>query len=173
MKIGINYLKKNLNLEKLLQLLDRKQDYETDQDFITESVLVSSGVNQEEIPDLAERSFWRSQAETNSSLQSDREEMWYSLQINSRNGDLLTKVSNNFEKIKSWSQSLKYRDVNIICTYSKKNKKYYLVVSEYDESTPSPCAVYIAYSSHDKKKNINEMEKLIKKATKLQTLHDW
>ena len=152
MKTGIKYLKKNLNLEKLLKLLDRKQDFERGLDYIRESVLDSSGLEDEEIPGLGDPFF------------TSREMLYNSLDKDSLIGDLLVKVSDNFKKINSWGESLDNSDVNIICIYSKKNKKYYLLVSEFKDSINLRYCVYVYYKSSNKKSILAKMKTLIKRA---------
>ena len=152
MKTGIKYLKKNLNLEKLLKLLDRKQDFERGLDYIRESVLDSSGLEDEEIPGLGDPFF------------TSREMLYNTLDKDSLIGDLLVKVSDNFKKINSWGESLDNSDVNIICIYSKKNKKYYLLVSEFKDSINLRYCVYVYYKSSNKKSILAKMKTLIKRA---------
>ena len=152
MKTGIKYLKKNLNLEKLLKLLDRKQDFERGLDYIRESVLDSSGLEDEEIPGLGDPFF------------TSREMLYNSLDKDSLIGDLLVKVSDNFKKINSWGESLDNSDVNVICIYSKKNKKYYLLVSEFKDSINLRYCVYVYYKSSNKKSILAKMKTLIKRA---------
>ena len=152
MKTGIKYLKKNLNLEKLLKLLDRKQDFERGLDYIRESVLDSSGLEDEEISGLGDPFF------------TSREMLYNSLDKDSLIGDLLVKVSDNFKKINSWGESLDNSDVNVICIYSKKNKKYYLLVSEFKDSINLRYCVYVYYKSSNKKSILAKMKTLIKRA---------
>lgn len=157
MKTGIKYLKKNLNLEKLLKLLDRKQDFERGLDYIRESVLDSSGLEDEEIPGLRDPFF------------TSREMLYNSLVKDSLIGDLLVKVSNNFKKINSWGESLDNSDVNIICIFSKKNQKYYLIASEYKDV--DRYCVYVYYKSSNKKSILVKMKTLIKEASRDQYLN--
>ena len=157
MKTGIKYLKKNLNLEKLLKSLDSKQDFERGLDYIRESVLDSSGLEDEEIPGLSDPFF------------TSREMLYNSLDKDSLLGDLLVKVSDNFKKINSWGKSLDNSDVNIICIFSKKNQKYYLIASEYKDV--DRYCVYVYYKSSNKKSILVKMKTLIKEASRDQYLN--
>ena len=157
MRTGIKYLKKNLNLEKLLKSLDSKQDFESGLDYIRESVLDSSGLEDEEIPGLSDPFF------------TSREMLYNSLGQDSLKGDLLVKLSDNFKKINSWGESLDNSDVNIICIFSKKNQKYYLIASEYKDV--DRYCVYVYYKSSNKKSILVKMKTLIKEASRDQYLN--
>ena len=155
MKIGINYLKKNLNLDKLLNLLNKKKEFEYSLDYITESVLDSAGFDDEDIPGLKDPI-------------TTRENLWLMLHKWSLIGDLLIRVSPNFLNIKIWGEHLENSDLNLICTFSKKNKKYYLIVSEYKDI--DSFGIFVLKSSTNKQIILNKLKELKKNAISSQTL---
>ena len=118
MKINLKYLQDNIDLEKLLEKLDKTTEY-IEGDNILNKVLETypSFINRkgDEI-DIGEEVL-------NSNL-------FNTLSKLSRLGKLLSTISKNFKFIKDVRIDLTRMDFFLTCTYSKLNKTYYMEVCE-------------------------------------------
>ena len=149
MKINLKYLQDNIDLEKLLEKLDKTTEY-IDGDNILDKVLETypSFINRkgDEI-DIQEEV-------SNSNLFNKLSEL-------SRLGKLLSTISKNFKFIKDVRIDLTRMDFFLTCTYSKLNKTYYMEVCEIRGYNGG---VSIMYKSKSKEYVLKKMDKVRKLA---------
>ena len=149
MKINLKYLQDNIDLEKLLEKLDKTTEY-IDGDNILDKVLETypSFINRkgDEI-DIGEEVL-------NSNL-------FNTLSKLSRLGKLLSTISKNFKFIKDVRIDLTRMDFFLTCTYSKLNKTYYMEVCEIRGYNGG---VSIMYKSKSKEYVLKKMDKVRKLA---------
>ena len=149
MKINLKYLQDNIDLEKLLEKLDKTTEY-IDGDNILDKVLETypSFINRkgDEI-DIGEEVL-------NSNL-------FNTLSKLSRLGKLLSTISKNFKFIKDVRIDLTRMDFFLTCTYSKLNKTYYMEVCEIRGYNGG---VSIMYKSKSKESVLKKMDRIRKLA---------
>ena len=149
MKINLKYLQDNIDLEKLLEKLDKTTEY-IEGDNILNKVLETypSFINRkgDEI-DIQEEV-------SNSNLFNKLSEL-------SRLGKLLSTISKNFKFIKDVRIDLTRMDFFLTCTYSKLNKTYYMEVCEIRGYNGG---VSIMYKSKSKEYVLKKMDKVRKLA---------
>jgi hypothetical protein len=137
MKINLKYLQDNIDLEKLLEKLDKTTEY-VDGDNINRKG--------DEI-DIGEEVL-------NSNL-------FNTLSKLSRLGKLLSTISKNFKFIKDVRIDLATMDFFLTCTYSKLNKTYYMEVCEIRGYNGG---VSIMYKSKSKESVLKKMDRVRKLA---------
>ena len=149
MKINLKYLQDNIDLEKLLEKLDKTTEY-IEGDNILNKVLETypSFINRkgDEI-DIQEEV-------SNSNLFNKLSEL-------SRLGKLLSTISKNFKFIKDVRIDLTRMDFFLTCTYSKLNKTYYMEVCEIRGYNGG---VSIMYKSKSKESVLKKMDRIRKLA---------
>ena len=160
-KIDIQYLKKNLDLNKFLKALDQLQNY-FEGNSIIEKLLESypSFIDKDgdEI-DISEDA-WESRNSHSDSLLNDLDKL-------SQLGKLLTTISKNFEIIKDDYIDIN-EDIYFVVIFSKINKTYYLSVER--KNGRAPQATSIVYKSKKKDQVLKKMENLKNKTKKLKYL---
>ena len=160
-QIDIQYLKKNLDLNKFLKALDQLQNY-FEGNSIIEKLLESypSFIDKDgdEI-DISEDA-WESRNSHSDSLSNDLDKL-------SQLGKLLTTISKNFEIIKDDYIDIN-EDIYFVVIFSKINKTYYLSVER--KNGRAPQATSIVYKSKKKDQVLKKMENLKNKTKKLKYL---
>ena len=160
-KIDIQYLKKNLDLNKFLKALDQLQNY-FEGNSIIEKLLESypSFIDKDgdEI-DISEDA-WESRNSHSDSLLNDLDKL-------SQLGKLLTTISKNFKIIKDDYIDIN-EDIYFVVIFSKINKTYYLSVER--KNGRAPQATSIVYKSKKKDQVLKKMENLKNKTKKLKYL---
>ena len=160
-KIDIQYLKKNLDLNKFLKALDQLQNY-FEGNSIVEKLLESypSFINKDgdEI-DISEEA-WETRDSYGACLANDLDKL-------SQLGKLFTTISKNFKIIKDDHVDI-LEDIYFVVIFSKINKTYYLSVERKNGRAPE--ATSIVYKSKKKDQVLKKMENLKNKTKKLKYL---
>ena len=155
MKIDINYIKKNINLNKLIKKFDElERSY--NEDIILFQIL-------ESCPDIIDKDGM--EVEVRSLM---TEDLLSKLSDLSRKGDLLSTMSKNFELIEEIDFETNYATYFLQSYYSKINKSFYITlysVRDYND------AHFIEFKT-EKKNEVNKKLKSIKKHIISQGYHD-
>ena len=155
MKIDINYIKKNIDLNKLVKKFDELEK-STNEDIILYQILDSC-------PDVIDED--EMEVEVSSLLSDD---MWGKLTDLSRKGKLLSKISKNFELIEEINFETSYAIYFLQSYYSKINKQFYITVYSlrgYND------AHFVEYKT-EKKKELSKKLKSIQKHIISKGSHD-
>lgn len=155
MKIDINYIKKNIDLNKLVKKFDELEK-SINQDIIIDYILDSC-------PDIIDDD--EMEVEVGSLVSDD---MRGKLTDLSRQGKLLSKISKNFELIEEIDFETNYATYFLQSYYSKINKIYYITlysVRGYND------AHFIEFKT-EKKKELSKKLKSIQKHITSQGYHD-
>tara|TARA_B100001287_G_C22619694_1_gene499392 strand:- start:570 stop:1049 length:480 start_codon:yes stop_codon:yes gene_type:complete len=154
-KIDINYIKKNINLNKLIKKFDElERSY--NEDIILFQIL-------ESCPDIIDKDGM--EVEVRSLM---TEDLLSKLSDLSRKGDLLSTMSKNFELIEEIDFETNYATYFLQSYYSKINKSFYITlysVRDYND------AHFIEFKT-EKKNEVNKKLKSIKKHIISQGYHD-
>ena len=155
MKIDINYIKKNINLNKLIKKFDElERSY--NEDIILFQIL-------ESCPDIIDKDGM--EVEVRSLM---TEDLLSKLSDLSRKGDLISTMSKNFELIEEIDFETNYATYFLQSYYSKINKSFYITlysVRDYND------AHFIEFKT-EKKNEVNKKLKSIKKHIISQGYHD-
>ena len=155
MKIDINYIKKNIDLNKLVKKFDElERSY--NEDIILFQIL-------ESCPDIIDKDGM--EVEVRSLM---TEDLLSKLSDLSRKGDLLSTMSKNFELIEEIDFETNYATYFLQSYYSKINKSFYITlysVRDYND------AHFIEFKT-EKKNEVNKKLKSIKKHIISQGYHD-
>lgn len=155
MKIDINYIKKNIDLNKLVKKFDElERSY--NEDIILFQIL-------ESCPDIIDKDGMEVEVR---SLMS--EDLLSKLSDLSRKGDLISTMSKNFELIEEIDFETNYATYFLQSYYSKINKSFYITlysVRDYND------AHFIEFKT-EKKNEVNKKLKSIKKHIISQGYHD-
>ena len=155
MKIDINYIKKNIDLNKLVKKFDElERSY--NEDIILFQIL-------ESCPDIIDKDGM--EVEVRSLM---TEDLLSKLSDLSRKGDLISTMSKNFELIEEIDFETNYATYFLQSYYSKINKSFYITlysVRDYND------AHFIEFKT-EKKSEVNKKLKSIKKLIISQGYHD-
>ncbi len=155
MKIDINYIKKNIDLIKLVKKFDElERSY--NEDIILFQIL-------ESCPDIIDKDGM--EVEVRSLM---TEDLLSKLSDLSRKGDLISTMSKNFELIEEIDFETNYATYFLQSYYSKINKSFYITlysVRDYND------AHFIEFKT-EKKNEVNKKLKSIKKHIISQGYHD-
>ena len=155
MKIDINYIKKNIDLNKLVKKFDElERSY--NEDIILFQIL-------ESCPDIIDKDGM--EVEVRSLM---TEDLLSKLSDLSRKGDLISTMSKNFELIEEIDFETNYATYFLQSYYSKINKSFYITlysVRDYND------AHFIEFKT-EKKNEVNKKLKSIKKHIISQGYHD-
>ncbi len=155
MKIDINYIKKNIDLNKLVKKFDElERSY--NEDIILFQIL-------ESCPDIIDKDGMEVEVR---SLMS--EDLLSKLSDLSRKGDLISTMSKNFELIEEIDFETNYATYFLQSYYSKINKSFYITlysVRDYND------AHFIEFKT-EKKNEVNKKLKSIKNHIISQGYHD-
>ena len=155
MKIDINYIKKNIDLNKLVKKFDElERSY--NEDIILFQIL-------ESCPDIIDKDGMEVEVR---SLMS--EDLLSKLSDLSRKGDLISTMSKNFELIEEIDFETNYATYFLQSYYSKINKSFYITlysVRDYND------AHFVEFKT-EKKNEVNKKLKSIKKHIISQGYHD-
>ena len=155
MKIDINYIKKNIDLNKLVKKFDElERSY--NEDIILFQIL-------ESCPDIIDKDGM--EVEVRSLM---TEDLLSKLSDLSRKGDLISTLSKNFELIEEIDFETNYATYFLQSYYSKINKSFYITlysVRDYND------AHFIEFKT-EKKNEVNKKLKSIKKHIISQGYHD-
>ena len=155
MKIDINYIKKNIDLNKLVKKFDElERSY--NEDIILFQIL-------ESCPDIIDKDGM--EVEVRSLM---TEDLLSKLSDLSRKGDLISTMSKNFELIEEIDFETNYATYFLQSYYSKINKSFYITlysVRDYND------AHFVEFKT-EKKNEVNKKLKSIKKHIISQGYHD-
>ena len=155
MKIDINYIKKNINLNKLIKKFDElERSY--NEDIILFQIL-------ESCPDIIDKDGM--EVDVRSLM---TEDLLSKLSDLSRKGDLISTMSKNFELIEEIDFETNYATYFLQSYYSKINKSFYITlysVRDYND------AHFVEFKT-EKKNEVNKKLKSIKKHIISQGYHD-
>ena len=155
MKIDINYIKKNIDLNKLVKKFDElERSY--NEDIILFQIL-------ESCPDIIDKDGMEVEVR---SLMS--EDLLSKLSDLSRKGDLISTMSKNFELIEEIDFETNYATYFLQSYYSKINKSFYITlysVRDYND------AHFVEFKT-EKKNEVNKKLKSIKNHIISQGYHD-
>ena len=144
MKIDLNYLKKNFNLDTFIKSLNLNYKHMNEGDMLDR---VAEGAYQNILDDDgAEIMIWDI---LDDSLQ-------HKLRNLAKNYKLLPKFTNNFQFIREIACETTSRYIYLTCLFSKKNQTYYFFIDEYKDYWNGNC-LYL--KSKNKEKVIKVMGK--------------